>query len=224
MIKYVAIFSVVLGIISFAIILIDILRGNKQKMMIMNYVYPITGLYAGPLAVWVYFTIGRTSTKNAMQKDKDGKKAKKPFWKSVVVGVLHCGSGCTLADIIAETALLFFPVVIFGKALFGAWAIDYILALAIGIIFQYYAIVPMKNLTKKEGIIQAFKADFFSLTFWQIGMYGFMAIATFLIFKKELHANEPVFWFTMQVAMLCGFATAYPVNWILIKKGIKESM
>jgi len=28
----------------------------------------------------------------------------------------------------------------------------------------------------------------------------------------------------MQIAMLFGFLTAYPVNWWLIKKGIKEEM
>jgi len=28
----------------------------------------------------------------------------------------------------------------------------------------------------------------------------------------------------MQIAMLCGFATCYPVNWWLIRTGIKERM
>ena len=28
----------------------------------------------------------------------------------------------------------------------------------------------------------------------------------------------------MQIAMLFGFATAYPVNWWLIESGIKEAM
>ena len=28
----------------------------------------------------------------------------------------------------------------------------------------------------------------------------------------------------MQIAMICGFFTAYPVNWWLIKKKIKEEM
>lgn len=28
----------------------------------------------------------------------------------------------------------------------------------------------------------------------------------------------------MQIAMMCGFLTAYPVNWWLIKTGIKERM
>jgi hypothetical protein len=28
----------------------------------------------------------------------------------------------------------------------------------------------------------------------------------------------------MQIAMLCGFVTSYPVNWWLVRSGIKEAM
>lgn len=55
-------------------------------------------------------------------------------------------------------------------------------------------------------------------------MYGWMAIATFLIFGHEIEKTSPVFWFMMQIAMLVGFLTAYPVNWWLLRSGIKEKM
>jgi hypothetical protein len=32
------------------------------------------------------------------------------------------------------------------------------------------------------------------------------------------------YWLTMQAAMLAGFATTYPVNWALIRTGVKEAM
>ena len=41
---------------------------------------------------------------------------------------------------------------------------------------------------------------------------------------KVAKGASPEFWFVMQLAMLCGFATAYPVNWWLIRSGIKEAM
>lgn len=198
-------------------------------MKIMNFVYPITALYAGPLALLVYFTIGQKSTHKAMMAAKSEEHSmqqmkKKPFWQSVVVGALHCGSGCTLGDIIAESLLIFFPLIILGHAMFGAWIVDYLLAFAIGILFQYYSIKPMKNLSPKKAFIVAVKADALSLTSWQVGMSGWMAISTFLIFKHELKADTLLFWFIMQVAMLFGFLTAYPVNWWLLKKKIKEPM
>jgi hypothetical protein len=51
-----------------------------------------------------------------------------------------------------------------------------------------------------------------------------MAIATFLLFGHENKKTNPVFWFMMQIAMLVGFLTAYPVNWWLLRAGIKEKM
>lgn len=41
------------GLASAAIILVDVVR-HQQHMAIMNWVWPITGLYAGPLALWDY--------------------------------------------------------------------------------------------------------------------------------------------------------------------------
>jgi hypothetical protein len=55
-------------------------------------------------------------------------------------------------------------------------------------------------------------------------MYGWMAVATFAVFGHELPKDSPVFWFMMQVAMLAGFLTAYPVNWWLVRSGMKERM
>jgi hypothetical protein len=106
--------------------------------------------------------------------------------------------------------------------------IDFIFAFGFGIAFQYFTIVPMRGLSPGEGLIAAVKADPLSLTSWQLGMYGFMAIAYFLVFRRglgvKLTTDTPELWFMMQIAMLCGFATAYPVNWWLLKAGLKEKM
>lgn len=109
--------------------------------------------------------------------------------------------------------------------MYGAWLTDFMLAFVIGILFQYYSIKPMKkSLSVKEILVAALKADTLSLTFWQIGMYGWMGFASFIIFNSELKATEPMFWYMMQIAMFCGSITAYPVNWWLLRKNIKEAM
>ncbi len=226
--RLIAIICLVIGALSALIITIDLLAGRKQHMWIMNLVWPITALYAGPLALWGYFTVGRLSTHQAMMEAKargeDPPGKKKPFWQMVALGATHCGAGCTLADITAEWALVLFPLTLFGMKIFGSWTVDYFAALAFGIVFQFFTIAPMRNLGVGEGLVQASKADFFSLTAWQVGMYGWMAIATFVIFGHEIEKTNPVFWFMMQIAMLAGFVTAYPVNWWLLRAGIKEKM
>lgn len=194
-------------------------------MWIMNIVWPVTALYAGPIGLLIYFMIGRTAD-NQMQggrMEHEGR-GQRPFWQSVLIGTLHCGAGCTLGDVIAANWLRIVPFVIFGSRLVGEWTVEFALALVIGIVFQYYAIKPMRQLTPNQAWIAALKADVLSLTFWQIGMYGWMAVANFLIFHHTLDASSTVFWLMMQIGMLCGLVTAFPVNWWLIKKGVKEAM
>ena len=82
----------------------------------------------------------------------------------------------------------------------------------------------MRNLSLGEGLAAAARADFFSLTAWQVGMYGWISIATFLIYRHETDKTTPLFWFMMQIAMLAGFLTSYPVNWWLLRSGIKEKI
>ena len=211
------------------IITIDILVGHRQHMWIMNVVWPITALYAGPMGLLAYFRIGRLSThlamRKAQQRETSSPAQAKPFWQSVGLAATHCGSGCTLGDLLAEGVVLpFLPFTLFGHRIFAAWLVDFALAFFFGIVFQYYTIRPMKKLTPAQGLIAALKADSLSLTAWQVGMYGWMAPVTFVLFGHELDSTSPVFWFMMQIAMLCGFITSYPVNWWLVRKGIKEKM
>ncbi|HEV2364373.1 MAG TPA: DUF4396 domain-containing protein [Caulobacteraceae bacterium] len=94
--------------------------------------------------------------------------------------------------------------------------IDYIVAFALGVAFQYFTIQPMRRLSIAAGVAAALRADAASITAWQVGMYGFMAIAQFPWFHRLYGAlaaaDAPEIWFAMQLAMLCGFATSFPVN------------
>ena len=207
----------------------------------MNVVWPMTALFGTVWVVWQYFTYGRLASHEkahaAMQRHEDPpNKTQTPFPVMVANGALHCGSGCTLGDIVAEWLVFAVPAIaiafgygsIFSDRIFAVWIVDYLFAYAFGIVFQYFTIAPMRGLSFGQGIIAAIKADTLSLTAWQIGMYGFMAIAYFAIFQDgfgvKLTTDSVEFWFMMQIAMMFGFVTAYPVNWWLISSGIKENM
>ena len=231
---------IIVGFASMILVAIDVAK-NPQHMSIMNIVWPISGLYAGPLAIWAYWKWGRLARQElahaAMQNDdKMPHKKLTPFWAKVGKGASHCGAGCTLGDIISEWLLFFVPAItvwfgyesIFQDKIFATWIVDYIFAFVIGVGFQYATIVPMRDLSRGKGLVAAVKADALSLTSWQIGMYGFMAIMHFWIFGSILDVKLDVsmveFWASMQLAMISGFATAYPVNWWLIRNDIKEEM
>jgi hypothetical protein len=200
-------------------------RRHPQKMGIMNLVWPLSALFGSVLLLWFYLRYGRA-----------GASEKGGFAVAVGKGALHCGSGCTLGDILAETLAVTVPAVLvplgypglFGDRIFAIWILDFIFAFVIGIVFQYFAIAPMRGLGLRDGILAALRADALSLTAWQVGMYGLMAIAYFRLFPAafgvRIDAGMPVFWLVMQFAMLAGSVTAYPVNWWLIRKGWKEEM
>lgn len=277
--------TMALGALSCAYIAWDQRRRPIPAMPVMQWVWPINALWAGPLAIWAYRSLGvgrlpvvksgeRRATTGDMVNMPDGEMgigkpealhptdgqgdmvhegktisdrhaaaalegmpgmddgmadrgmaghASRPFWQSVVTGTLHCGAGCTLADLIGPWLFRLFPFIILGRAMYGEWTLDYVLALIIGVGFQYAGLASM---TRQRGAAlwwQAFKVDFLSLTAWQVGMYGWMAIAMFRL-VGPMEPDSSLFWFMMQISMACGFVTAYPMNHWLIRSGIKTAM
>lgn len=232
--------ALALGAICAAIVGLDVAR-HPQHMWIMAIVWPVTALFGTIWVVWQYFSFGRLATREAAQKAKQQNqdppnKRLTPFAVKVANGSLHCGSGCTLGDIVAEWLAFGFPAIaiafgwqsIFQEKIFAVWILDYLVAFAFGILFQYFTIAPMRGLSVGRGLIAAVKADTVSITAWQVGMYGFMAFAYFYIFRHVLGTKLEVdsfeFWFMMQIAMLFGFVTSYPANWWLLRAGLKEKM
>jgi hypothetical protein len=116
-----AIASLLIAVVCAAYILVDVVL-HPQPMAIMNWVWPITALYAGPLAVWAYYAWGKASEKS--------------FAAGVAVDATHCGAGCTLGDIIAESVIFISGVSIAGSMLLTEYVGDYVLAYAFGIVLH----------------------------------------------------------------------------------------
>ncbi len=71
----------------------------------------------------------------------------------------------------------------------------------------------------------AAKADALSLTAFEVGLFGWMALTSRVFFPHpHLRLDSPVYWFLMQIGMVLGFFTAWPVNVWLIRRGVKEAM
>ena len=83
----------------------------------------------------------------AMQGEMSMQGMQRPYWQSVALSALHCGAGCTLADIIGEWFTNYVPVTVAGSQLFGNWVLEFILALMIGVYFQFYAIREMEKIS-----------------------------------------------------------------------------
>lgn len=221
--------------VCFLYILWDQQKRPAPMMRIMLWVWPVNALWAGPLGVWVYRVIGvghaghamPNMDMGAMHHDMPGTEMsgakQSPSWKSVTAGTLHCGAGCTLADLAGPWLFRLAPFALFGSEVFGEWTLDYMLALMAGVIFQYAGLADMSEERGPKLWWRAFRVDVLSLSAWQVGMYGWMGLAIFGVFGP-LSPHEPVFWLMMQISMACGFVTAWPMNWLLIRTGVKSAM
>ncbi|HEY9127258.1 MAG TPA: DUF4396 domain-containing protein [Acidobacteriaceae bacterium] len=146
-------------------------------------------------------------------------------WKQAAIGTSHCGAGCALADIFVEFALFAFGVKLFGSELWASFLWDFIAAWALGVVFQYFSIQPMRHLSAIDGLKAAIQADTLSILAFQVGMYLWMVVVYFILFPgPHLHPDQAVYWFMMQIGMALGFLTSLPMNRLLIHLGWKEVM
>lgn len=202
---------------------------NPRAMGIMNIVWPVTALYFSVFAVWAYYRLGRKKTKRAMREhsmshepdqDKSG-----PTADQIAVGTSHCGAGCMVADVVCEFSIAAAGITLLGSVLWAEYTIDFAAAWTLGIAFQYFSIQPMRHLPMGQAIVAAIKADTLSILAFQTGMYAWMALVFFVLFPHpHLTAFQPQYWLMMQIAMICGYATSFPMNRWLIRAGLKEAM
>jgi len=214
------------GLGSAALVLGDIaIRGHRQRMRVMEWVWPVTCLYTGPLGLWSYRRLGLARSPSWLAEQRLDQAPAQPEWASTALGVSHCGAGCTLGDVAAEWTIFAAGWTIAGESLYPEMIGDYLLAVLLGLGFQYFAIAPMRDLGVRDGIVAAAKADILSLTAFEVGLFGWMALQDFVFFPApHLRPDGPVYWFGMQIGMCLGFLTAYPVNAWLIRRGLKEAM
>jgi hypothetical protein len=219
--------SIGVALVCAVAILVDEMR-HPQAMGVMNIVWPVTALYFSVFAVWAYFALGRKHTREAMRHamKMGGGKDAPPTLAQVAVGTSHCGAGCMIADVFAEFGVAIAGLTLLGSLLWAEYAIDFAAAWALGIVFQYFAIKPMrKSLGPAAALWAAIKADTLSIAAFQVGMYAWMALVYFKLFPApHLTPFDPRFWLMMQVGMVCGFATSFPMNRVLIGVGLKEKM
>jgi hypothetical protein len=214
--------SIAAGFVSAAAVLYDI-YGNelRQPVRVMEAVWPITALYLGPLGVLLYGGLGRP---RRIRVARDAA-TPSPRWQGLFISATHCGAGCALGDIIAEWLVFLTGATIGGVVLWTEYAVDFVFAYVLGILFQYFAIKSMMQLSSRDALSDAIRADTLSVIAFEVGMFAWMALVFFVFFPNpHLRPDHPVFWLIMQIAMAIGLATTYPVQIWLVGHGIKHAM
>lgn len=201
---------------------IDITRHRQSMMPIMNVVWPLIGLFFPLVGIWAYFALGRSHHESTDATDSHDQG--KPFWQSVFVSTTHCSAGCSLGDMIGAPLVFLTGFVIAGSSLLTDYVVEFALAYIFGIAFQYFGMGFTKHDSPKDALKNAIKADTLSLVAFEVGMFGWMALVSLVFFSSPPEPDSPIFWLMMQIAMMLGFLTSFPANWVLVRKGVKHAM
>lgn len=220
--------ALALGFACALFIAVDIVvLGNWQDTAIMNAVFPLSALYMGPLAVWGYLTLGRRMTRKHMRAH-GGMMESQPIdsWQEVSISASHCGAGCVLGDIVGEWTVWATGWTIGATAELGPeFILDLPLAWIFGILFQYLAIAERRRQVGRFAPLpDAIRSDTLTVLSFEAGLFAWMALAHFVIWRRPLPINSSSWWFMMQIGMLIGYLTSWPVNRWLLRRGIKEPM
>ena len=134
-------------------------------------------------------------------------------FRLAVSATLHCLIGCGIGEVLG---------VIIGTA-FG---LDMITTMIIAVILGFIGglllgIVPLlrASFTFKNALNTVIVAEGFSI----VVMETFEVLTQILIpGVMEAGLTEPIFWYGMFAALTVGFIAALPVNYVMIKKGVRH--
>lgn len=138
---------------------------------------------------------------------------KNTTFKLAVSATLHCLLGCGLGEVAGMIIGTYL-----GWGMFATMA----LAIILGFVFGFLlGIIPL--LRKGFGIKSAFKIVF-AAEFLSIVVMEAFEVGTQLVIPGVMEAGltDRIFWFGMFAALVVGFIAAFPVNFYMIKRGVRH--
>lgn len=136
-----------------------------------------------------------------------------PVFGLAISATLHCLVGCGIGEV---TGIIIGTYL--GWDMFSTMA----LAIVLGFIFGFLlGIIPL--LRRGFGVKAAFKIVFAAEFLSIVVMEAFEA-GTQLVIPGVMEAGlgDSLFWFGMLAALTAGFIAAFPVNYYMIKKGVRH--
>ena len=187
---------------------------HNPELTVMKWGWVLVTLYMGPIGLGLYILACKEPRPFTHEEFIT------PLWKQAMGSTIHCVAGDATGIIAAATitALLGFPM----------WldlTIEYAAGFAFGLlIFQALFMKDMMGGSYRKAVRMSFLPEWLSMNMVMAGMIPAMVV---LMMGRDMRAMEPgqlLYWGTMSFGVIVGFATAYPVNWWLVAKGLKHGM
>jgi hypothetical protein len=210
-----------LALLCAAVILHDIYgRGYRQRVRVMEMVWPITALYFGPLALLLYYRWGRPRSER-WQKEH-GSAPKKSLPAAAATGGTPGGAASAIGHVLGVPLVVFLGLTIAGLDLWAMILVIAVIATALLFVFEYFfSTVPARGLSSGEGLGVALLIALVTVLAFDVGMGGWMLVLHFALFMPPL--TDVAFLFLMQVGLILGFLTGYPAVLWLVRRDTKAA-
>lgn len=197
--------AVALG--SAAFIAYDLLgRGRRLRTGAMSPLWPITALYFGPLAVWAYL--------------REGARSKTGFSAEAFTAGAPGGAASLIGHLIGVPLVVTGGLTIAGLDLWPMIAAIALIATALLFAYEFFvATVPERRLAPGRGAVVAAFIALATVLAFDVGMGGWMLFLHFGWIMPSV--TEVSFLFLMQIGLVLGFLTGYPMVRLLVGRGVK---
>ena len=208
---------VALGVISAALVLYDIYgRHHHQPNAAMSLVWPISALYLGPFGLWAYNRWGKSGTHSQAGR---AARSEQDLHGQVITGSTPGGAAATLGHFIGVPLVVASGLTIAGTNLWVMIIFIALLAIALLFIFEYFFASSAKHASAGRKAGAALLTATITVLAFDIGMGGWMLLMHFGNFMPA--PTDISFFFLMQIGLVLGLLTAYPVVRMLLQHRVK---
>jgi manganese oxidase len=181
---------------------------------VIKWAWVLTTLYLGPIGAAFYILADKEP------RPGEHERYVAPMWKQALGSTLHCVSGDAAGVIIAATV-----TGLLGLPMWFDMTAEYVLGFAFGLfIFQALFMKDMMGGSYRKALTSSLIPEWVSMNAMMAGMFPTMVA---IMMGRDMRAMDPrelLYWGTMSLAIGVGFVTAYPVNWWLVRKGLKHGL
>jgi Domain of unknown function (DUF4396) len=197
--------------LSLAFVVIDIPKTPESS--VLKWAFVILVIFTGPLGAFFYVLGCREPLKGHHEQYVS------VTWRQVLGSTMHCAAGDGIG-IIAGVAI----GAVLQLSPWSDFALEYTLGFGFGwTYFQAFAMRDMYGGSYTRSLKETFIPELVSMNLLMAGMIPTMK---FLMPRIENAHDpfQPAFWFVMSMALIVGFALAYPINWWLVVNNMKHGM
>ena len=185
---------------------------NTPAGKIMKLAWILVVFYTGPIGLFIYLL----SCRQPLPGTHDDFIA--PLWKQATGSLLHCVAG-DATGIILSAAIVYH----FGLPNGIDLTIEYLSAFVVGLfVFQALFMLSMYG-NYWLAVSKTIFAETVSMNMVMVGM-----IPTMMILMRSLPGSDDptqaLFWGVMSLSTMAGMITAYPINFWMVKRGLKHGM